>query len=116
MSLSDIDIHVERIESVSVMRVEGSINALTHQAFFDEVKHANRRGGLIIDMEEVEIISSVGIEALKRISDLSYNSGNKIVLLNLSPHVKQVLNMVGLFKVFSIAPNEEIAMKMVSRT
>ena len=114
MSLSKIDIHTERIESISVMRVGGSINALTCKNFLDEVKYANRRGGVIIDMEEVEMISSVGIEALKQISELSYNSGNKIVLLNLSNNVKSVLKMVGLLKVFSVAPNEEIAMKLVS--
>ncbi len=115
MSLDTINIHVERIENIAVMRVEGSISALTNQKFLEEVRHANRRGGIIIDMEEVEVISSMGIEALRKVSDLSYVSGNKIVLLNLSSHVKQVLQMVGMFKVFNIAPNEEIAMKMVSR-
>ena len=116
MSLDYINIHVERIENIAVMRVEGVINSLTSQKFLEEIRHANRRGGIIIDMEEVEVISSMGIEALRDISDLSYTSGNKIVLLNLSNHVKQVLQMVGMYKVFNIAPNEEIAMKMVSRT
>ena len=116
MNIDEIQIHSEKIENIYVMRVEGVINSLTHQKFFDEVKHSNRRGGLIIDMEEVVVISSVGIDVLKKVSDLSYTSGNKIVLLNLSSHVKQVLGMLGLLKIFNIAPNEELAMKMVSKT
>jgi anti-anti-sigma factor len=116
MNLDQLEVHVEKIESISVMRVEGSITSFTHHKFLEEVKHSNRKGGLIIDMEEVAVVSSTGIEALRKIIDLSYISGNKIVLLNLSNHVKQVLNMMGYLKIFSIAPNEELAMKMASKS
>lgn len=115
MSLNQIQIQTERIETTTIIRLKGSINSLTYNTFLDEVKYANRRGGVIIDMEEVEAISSVGIQALKQTSELSYISGNKIVLLNLSPHVKEALNMLGLLKIFPIAANEELAMKMVNK-
>jgi anti-anti-sigma factor len=116
MNLDQLEVHVEKIESISVMRVEGSITSFTHHKFLEEVKHSNRKGGLIIDMEEVAVVSTTGIDALRKIIDLSYISGNKIVLLNLSNHVKQVLNMMGYLKIFSIAPNEELAMKMASKS
>ncbi len=116
MNLDHLDVHVEKIESISVMRVKGSITSFTHAKFLEEVKHSNRKGGLIIDMEDIAVISSTGIEALRKIIDFSYISGNKIVLLNLSPHVRQVLNMMGYLKIFSIAPNEELAMKMAMKT
>jgi anti-anti-sigma factor len=67
-------------------------------------------------MEDIAVISSTGIEALRKIIDFSYISGNKIVLLNLSPHVKQVLNMMGYLKIFTVAPNEELAMKMAMKS
>lgn len=115
MELNNLDVFVERIENIAVMRVEGVINSLTSQKFLEEVKHAGRKGGLIIDMEEISLISSMGIEILKKVSDWSYTSGNRIVLLNLSQPVKQTLNMLGMLRIFSIAPNEEIAMKMVTK-
>lgn len=115
MNLNQIQIQTERIENTTIIRLKGSINSLTYNTFLDEVKYANRRGGVILDMEEVELISSVGIQALKQTSELSYTSGNKIVLLNLSQHVKDVLSMVGLLKILSIAANEELAMKMVAK-
>lgn len=115
-SLDHLNVHVERIENIAVMRVEGALTSFTHNKFLDEVKFANRKGGLIIDMEELMVVSSTGIEAMRKMVDLSYVSGNKIVLLNLSIHVKQVLTMMGYLKIFVVAPNEELAMKMASKS
>ncbi|MBP7284403.1 MAG: STAS domain-containing protein [Leptospiraceae bacterium] len=115
MSLQEIEVQVEKIDSIFVMRLEGAISSFTYKKFIEEVRKCNRKGGLIIDMEEVTAISSMGIAALKEISDMSYKSGNKIVFLNLSINVKQSLQMVGLSKVFNVAPNEELAMKMASK-
>ena len=112
MSLHEIEVQVEKIDNIFVMRLEGSISSFTYKKFIEEVRKCNRKGGLIIDMEEVTAISSMGIAALKEISDMS---GNKIVFLNLSMNVKQSLQMVGLSKVFNVAPNEELAMKMASK-
>lgn len=115
MSLQEIEVEVEKIDNIFVMRVEGGISSFTYKKFIEEVRKCNRKGGLIIDMEDVTAISSMGITALKEISDMSYKSGNKIVLLNLSNNVKQSLHLVGLSKVFNVAPNEELAMKMASK-
>lgn len=115
MSLQEIEVQVEKIDNIFVMRLEGAISSFTYKKFIEEVRKCNRKGGLIIDMEEVTAISSMGIAALKEISDMSYKSGNKIVFLNLSINVKQTLLMVGLSKVFNVAPNEELAMKMASK-
>jgi len=115
-NLDQLEIHVEKIESIAVMRIEGSLTSFTHNKFLEEVKHSNRKGGLIIDMEDLMVVSSTGLEALRKMIDLSYISGNKIVLLNLSNHVKQVLSMMGYLKIFTIAPNVELAMKLASRS
>lgn len=115
-NLDQLEIHVEKIESIAVMRIEGSLTSFTHNKFLEEVKHSNRKGGLIIDMEDLMVVSSTGLEALRKMIDLSYISGNKIVLLNLSNHVKQVLSMMGYLKIFTIAPNEELAMKLASKS
>jgi anti-anti-sigma factor len=112
MSINEIEINIEKIESVFVMRIEGAISSYTYQRFIEEVEKCNRKGGLIIDMEEVTTISSMGITALKKISDMSYKSGNKIVFLNLAKNVKQTLQISGLNRIFNVAPNEELAMKM----
>jgi anti-anti-sigma factor len=115
MNLDVLKVHTERIENIFVMRLEGAINSLTYQEFIDEIKGNIRRGGLILDLEEIALVSSVGITALKEVYDMSYKSGNRVVLLNLSNHVKQVFQMMGMAKIFNVAPNEELAMKMASK-
>ncbi len=115
MSITEIEINVEKIETVFVMRIEGAISYFTYENFIEEVRKCNRKGGLIIDMEEVTTISSMGIGALKEISDMSYKSGNKIVFLNLAKNVKQTLQISGLNRIFNVAPNEELAMKMAMK-
>ncbi|MEM7184873.1 MAG: STAS domain-containing protein [Spirochaetota bacterium] len=119
MSVKKLNIQKEKIDTVTFMRLQGAIDAFTHEKFNNEVKNALRKGGVILDLEEVSLISSIGIRALKEISDFSYsnrnkdNTRNKIILLNLSENVKKVLKMMELYNMFSIAVNEELAMKMV---
>lgn len=115
MSISEIEVQVEKIDNIFVMRIEGSISSATCNSFIEEVRKCNRKGGLIIDMEEVTAITSSGIGALKEISDMSYKSGNRIVFLNLAANVKQTLSIADLTKVFNVAPNEELAIKMASK-
>ncbi|MCE9500608.1 MAG: STAS domain-containing protein, partial [Leptospira sp.] len=87
MSLQDINFQTERIENVFIMRVQGSINSFTIKRFVDEVKACNKKYPVILDLEEVVLVSSVGIRALREVSDFSYSSGNKIILLNPSPTI-----------------------------
>jgi anti-anti-sigma factor len=115
MSIQDLEVEVEKIDNIFVMRIEGSISSFTYKKFIEDVRKCNRKGGLIIDMEEVTAITSVGISALKEISDMSYKSGNRIVFLNLAQNVKQTLYITGLNKVFNVAPNEELAIKLASK-
>lgn len=119
MSVKRLNIQKEKIDTVTFMRLQGAIDCFTYENFDREVKNALRRGGVILDLEEVSLVSSIGIRALKEISDFSYsnrnkdNSRNKIILLNLSENVKKVLKMMELYNMFTIAVNEELAMKMV---
>ncbi len=112
----EINFSVERIENIFVIRVDGAINSFTKERFTEEVKNYNKKGALILDMEEVILVSSSGISALKDVSDFSFSSGNKIILLNPSPQIKQVFEMGGIKNLFSVAANEELAMKLASRS
>ncbi len=116
MSFTEINFSIERIENIFVIRIDGAINSFTKNRFTEEVKNYNKKGAIILDMEEVILVSSSGISALKEINEFSYSSGNKIILLNPSLQIKQVFEMGGIKNLFGVAANEELAMKMASRT
>lgn len=112
--LQELTIQTEKIDNITVMRLQGSLNAFTDNKFLEEVKTSLKKGGLILDMEELILISSTGIKAIREILNISFNMGKKIILLNLSFHAKKVFDMMRLGNLFIIAPNEEIAMKKAS--
>ncbi len=116
MTIQELYIEKEKIdEAAFVVRLRGALCAATYEKFMKDIQYALRKGGVILDMEEVWLISSRGLTALKEIYDYSYRNGRKIVLLNLSPHANQVLHIMELRKIFNIAANEELAMKMVTK-
>lgn len=115
-NIQTINIYAEKIDNLLVIRLQGSLNALTVEKFIYEIKKHNAKNPVILDMEELSLVSSTGIKALKELCDFSYNTQKKIVLLNLSNHVRMVLNMLNLGKLFPVAPNEELAVKLALKT
>ncbi|MCB1191167.1 MAG: STAS domain-containing protein [Leptospiraceae bacterium] len=113
-NIIELTIQTEKIDNIFVMRLQGALNAFTTNKFLDEVKTSLKKGGLILDMEELNLISSIGVKAIKEVLNISFNAEKKIILLNLSTHAKQVFDMMKLTGLFIIAPNEEIAMKKAS--
>ncbi|MCB1159673.1 MAG: STAS domain-containing protein [Leptospiraceae bacterium] len=115
-NIQDLKVQKEFVDNAVVVRLQGAISSFTYEKFMKEIQLALKKGdGVILDMEDIILISSKGITALKEISDISYKQGKKIILLNLSESARQVLDMMQLKKMFNIAPNEELAAKMVEK-
>lgn len=115
MSLQEISFHTEKLEKIYIINIQGSIDAFTKLKFLETIDSINQKGPLIVDLEGVNTVSSIGIQAFKELAEISYNNGHKIVLLNLNQSVRQVFNMGGIKYLFQIAENEDEAVKIVSR-
>ncbi|MGJ4747107.1 STAS domain-containing protein [Leptospira sp. SA-E8] len=115
MILNEIIISTEKIDSVQVLKLQGSINSFTEKKFKDVLSLAVRQGPVIMDMEDVHLVSSTGVQALKEVSQSSFSSKNKLVLVNISKAVVNVFKMAGLSGFFLIANDEEAALKMASK-
>ncbi|TGL62358.1 STAS domain-containing protein [Leptospira sarikeiensis] len=115
MILNEIIISTEKIDSVQVLKLQGSINSFTEKKFKDALSVAVRQGPVIMDMEDVHLVSSTGVQALKEVSQSSFASKNKLVLVNISKAVINVFKMAGLNGFFLIANDEEAALKMASK-
>jgi anti-anti-sigma factor len=116
MSLSDLSMNAEKIDAVTVFKIQGSINSFTFRKFLQDVIKANASGNVILDLEELTMLSSRGVNAFKELNEAAYNSKNKIILLNLPATVRQVMSMAGIRNIFPLAMNEESAMKLALKS
>ncbi|EQA37234.1 STAS domain protein [Leptospira inadai serovar Lyme str. 10] len=115
MILNEILISTEKIDSVQVLKLQGSINSFTEKKFRDVLSVAVRQGPVIMDLEDVHLISSTGVQALKEVSQVSFGNKNKLVLVNISRAITNVFRMAGLNGFFLIAGDEEAALKIASK-
>ena len=68
----------------------------------------------IVDFSEVPYIDSTGLGFLAGSRVTSQNAGARMVLSNLNPHVRKILDDVNLTQFFAIAPDDAAAMAMVN--
>jgi anti-anti-sigma factor len=115
MSLDELIITSEKIENVIVYKLQGNLNSFTCQKFLDQVKKGFKQSAIILDMEDVNMVTSKGILALKELAEQSYANRTRVLLLNLSSSVRQVFMMAGIRNLFMTPDNEETAMKIASR-
>jgi len=115
MGMDELTIESEKIESVMIFKFQGNINSFTSQRFLESLRKPLRQGAIILDLEDVNLITSQGIIALKELAEMSFMNKSRILLLNLSSSVKQAFEMAGIKNLFLVPENEEIAMKIASR-
>ncbi|EJO68187.1 MULTISPECIES: STAS domain-containing protein [Leptospira] len=115
MILNEIIISTEKIDNVQVMKLQGSINSFTEKKFREQLSVSIRSGPVILDLEEVSLISSRGIQALKEMNQLSFTSRNKLVLIHPTESARNSIKMAALNGLFLIAPDEESALKMTMK-
>lgn len=115
MDWNELSLQSERIENTTIFKAIGALNAFTSKKFLDEISKAMKKGPVIIDMEELHLITSSGVTALRELANFSYSSKVRVLLINLSLSAKQVFQMAGIRNLFLIPENEEAAMKIASR-
>lgn len=116
MSLEELSIQSEKIENVTVYKIQGNINSFTSQRFLDDLKKGMKYGSIILDLEDVHMVTSKGIQTFRELAEMSYASKTRVLLLNLSHSVKQVFQMAGIRHLFTVPEDEESAMKIASRS
>ncbi|MDF3820122.1 STAS domain-containing protein [Leptospira sp. 96542] len=116
MSLDDLVVSTEKIDTVYVTKLQGNLNNLTAQKCVQTVASSLKHGAVILDLEELNMVTTQGILAFKTLSEEAFLKKNKIILVNLPLSVRQAFSMAGVRNLFPIAANEEAAFKMASRS
>lgn len=115
--MSNFSINVEPLDrKISKVEVNGYLDAHTFDEFesslielFDEGQYK-----IIVDMKNVPYISSAGAGVFIWAHGQANNNGGDIIILNPSPNVAEVLELLGLDQVFKIVPTLDAGLKLFS--
>ncbi len=85
-------------DSVLVIKTGTTLdNNNAHEIFeFISKAHSEKRYNIIVDMGELEFLSSAGVGSIIGTVDVSRESGGEIVLCNVSEQILHILNILDL--------------------
>lgn len=100
-------------ENVVSLSFKGRLDAVSAPDAEKEVNSVLEAGSnqLLINLKELEYISSAGLRVLLVAAKGIRSSNGKIVLCSLSDNVKEVFEISGFSSIFNVADSEEDALK-----
>jgi anti-anti-sigma factor len=108
-----MEITTQDINNVELITVQGRVDSVEATRLAKALEAASRRGKhkIVVDMREVEYMSSAGFRAL---GDAQRNSrrhqGGEVVLANIPALIHEALEMVGFTEYFHIEDSVEAAL------
>jgi anti-sigma B factor antagonist len=98
MSTSDLAINIEKLKRVVLITVGGRIDSTNASELDDVLKESLNEGqnNLIVNLDEVEYMSSAGLRALVSALRESKKKRGDLVISAPSPRVAEVLELAGL--------------------
>jgi stage II sporulation protein AA (anti-sigma F factor antagonist) len=110
--VEELQIETRTEQGVAILELKGLLNVSTYgklekalKALFNEGRYR-----VIVDMGKVEYVSSAGAGALMNALSQCNSHQGRLVLVNLSPSVLEVLDVLSLNRVFPTMPSLESAL------
>ncbi|KPQ06107.1 MAG: anti-sigma B factor antagonist [Rhodobacteraceae bacterium HLUCCA12] len=105
----------EREGPIAVVHVRGRIDSATSPEFEGQLGtvFANPPDALIIDLAELDYMSSAGLRVLLIIAKRAKAEGYPLVLCNLAPGIREVFDISGFTAIFDIASTRAEALARV---
>ena len=97
--------NVEEIkgEGIEQLNVSGKIDALAATEFQNAIlKGFQKSSNLVLDMKDVQYISSAGLRGLMIGQKTASSKGGKFTVINVTDPVKDILRVTGLDKALTI--------------
>jgi anti-sigma B factor antagonist len=104
------------IEDVRIISISGRIDTITSKDLDAKLNETieERIEKIIIDLEKVDYISSVGLRVLLAALKKQKHNHGSLPLVSLQPFVQNVFKITGLDKVFQIFPTEDAAFQSMT--
>lgn len=109
-----LEIHLERRGNVLLIRLEGELDHHTAETLRQKVEEQfenNELKHIVFNLERLKFMDSSGLGVIlgryKRIKNL----GGEMVVCAISPTIKRLFEMSGLFKIIRFEENEQFALQ-----
>jgi anti-sigma B factor antagonist len=98
-----------------VIKIQGSLDSSSFLDFYDFLHQLEQNGfsKFILNLQDLEFLSSAGISVLIRLKRKLQEKDSTIVLIHLQPEVKELFRFFGFQKTFLIANDKESAEKLL---
>lgn len=112
-----MELKIEKNNNYLLLAPEGRIDAGTSQQFdtsFNEAYGAQGSSDIILDLTEVEYLSSAGLRSVLKIAKLCSSGKKKLVLCGIQPPVNEVFRISGFAALLKITKTRDEAAAMIS--
>ena len=106
-----MDLSEERMDQVTALSVKGRIDSTTALQFGQKLESAVAvpSGRLVVDLRDLDYISSAGFRVLLVAAKRADQSGSRLVLCGLSSKVRQLFDVGGFLDLFAITATRDEA-------
>ena len=96
-------IQAERFDASLVLKLSGELDLASNEQLKQAFLERDGAEAVILDLEELEFIDSVGLRTIYEIWELSRGDGFRLAIVAASPQVRRVMKLTGLDEILPLA-------------
>ena len=95
-------------DGISIIDLSGNLNILTSDYFKSVIHNMTERESIIVNMENINFVTSSGLNSLVDVSYYARERGNRVVIMSAGNDLKDLIDYVDYFNhlIFAESPNE----------
>ncbi|QOY35955.1 anti-sigma F factor antagonist [Anaerobacillus isosaccharinicus] len=109
-----LTINMEKKDSILCVRIDGELDHHTSEKLRNEVDEQLQKGKykhLVLNLENLTFMDSSGLGVILGRYKQITNNGGEMVICSITPPIKRLMDMSGLFKIIRLADNEQFALE-----
>jgi anti-anti-sigma factor len=109
--MGSMQIETKVVEHNTVVEISGSIDALTSRELQSHIENLIDLGNrnIVIDLEQVEFMSSAGLRVMLAMSKRINQAGERFSLAAPRPVIENMLRVSGFIGILKVFPSTELA-------
>ncbi|MGD8402581.1 MAG: STAS domain-containing protein [Anaerolineales bacterium] len=109
--MANLSIVTDSTQNVAVMKVKGRVDSNTASELDNALENLlnSNKDKIVLDLENVDYLSSAGLRALVKALKDAQKSGGDLRLAAVSEPIDVILRTVGMLQMFKMFPNNEEA-------